>query len=246
MSTPSLDAKVYEMRRGESHEATIREVIAKGWGNAYDKLEALECWPRLKAKYEAEMANPLLALTGRFNEAYKRKIKAKWWLETGLGITYGPPTDAQEENARADYAAATAALEEASNRHDDHIRALDDRWDAVAPLLQRPDGVKMKLIGYGCVPHYPWPSEDRTITIDFTDSYPFLNQRVTYPEDTILQFNYTTSLSVENHWEIKAIIAGDRCIQLLPSIAVYERVEDWVIRFPRTVRARFTVTLPAA
>jgi hypothetical protein len=52
MSIPSLDAKVYELRGGESYETNIRDVIAKGSGNAYEKLQGLESWPHLLAKYE--------------------------------------------------------------------------------------------------------------------------------------------------------------------------------------------------
>jgi hypothetical protein len=233
---------------GETQEATIREVIAKGWGNAYEKLRSLDCWPILKAQYDAELVDPLIAITDRIRLTYKRKIKADWWLETGLTST-GVFSQKNLEDARAECVTTRIALQRAMKRRDDYLASLDDRWDAVAPLLQMPDGTKLKLIAYGSLPHYPWPSEDRTITIDFAASHPFeslSNDSVSYPEDTILRFTYTLSHTISEHAELKAIIAGGRCVQLLPTVIGYDNVEEWVMRLPKTVRARLTVSLPAA
>jgi len=248
MSTPSLYAKLYVTTRGESHEATIREVITKGWGNAYEKLKTLESWPLLKANYDAEMVNPLVAITEKIRDSYKRKIKADWWLKTGL-YSGGVLDPRNLEDARADCAIANLTLQRALKRHDEYLQDLNDRWDAVAPLLQMPDGTKLKLVAYGSLPHYPWPSEDRTITIDFAASHPFeslSNDSVSYPEDTILRFTYTLSHTISDHAELKAIIAGGRCVQLLPTVVAYDNVEEWAMRLPKTVRARLTVSLPAA
>jgi hypothetical protein len=51
---------------------------------------------------------------------------------------------------------------------------------------------------------------------------------------------------VESHSEIKAVIAGGQCLQTFPVMGFYETVENWIQSFPSSVRARFTVSLPAA
>jgi hypothetical protein len=248
MSIPSLDAKVYELRGGESYETNIRDVIAKGSGNAYEKLQGLESWPHLLAKYEEEISDPLLVINDRIRLTYKQKMKAEWWLEDGLTQSYGNRLSVRNlEDARADCTAATAALDEAMKRRTAYLNDVDDRWNAVAPPLSCPQETVMSSIGDGYIPIYPWPSDDTTITTEFRNkSFDWSPIPVAYPEETIMRFCYSTSPMIDDHYEIKAIVIDGRCVQLSPSVTLYETVENWVESFPTPVRARFTVALPAA
>jgi hypothetical protein len=244
---PTLDAKVFGAN-GEGQ--TVREVLALGCGRAYEQLRALEGWPRIVAAYEAECANQTTALSVRFAKAFKQRTKALWWLEHGLRENFGlGPTEEQITDARADYDRAVITLQKVV----DQMRALekeqDARWDAVAPLLTwTPDGLTMIPVGSGCVPKWPWSDEQKVVTVEFAGRGQGGEQGpcIHYPEDTILRLFYTTSSDVSDHHEIKAVIADDHCMQLLPVMAFYESVEDWVESFPAFARARFTVSLPAA
>jgi hypothetical protein len=253
MSCPSLDARVYELREGQNHETTVREVLALGSGNAYNKLRALESWPQLLSKYEAETDDPFGSLNEKIRVALKQKAKAQWWLETGLALTYKcGATRSQIEDAEADARTSYAALTEAKHQRTAYVKHVDDQWNAVAPPLAYPGGIVMSSVGDGCIPVYPWPSDEirgarKTITTDFTSKkWASSPMTVIYPENTIMRFVYTNSLTTADHHERKAIIAGDHCIQVLPSTAFYLSVEDWVKSFPYSRRAHFSVIIPAA
>jgi len=249
MSCPSLDARVYELREGRNHETTVREVLALGSGNAYDKLRALESWPQLLSKYEAETDDPFGSLNEKIRVALKQKAKAEWWLQTGLALTYKcGATRGQIEDAEADVRTSYAALTEAKRQRTAYLTHVDDQWNAVAPPLCYPGGIVMSSVGDGCIPVYPWPSDDKIITTEFTSKKwtRWSPISVIYPENTIMRFVYTNSLTTADHHERKAIIAGDRCIQVLPSTGFYLTVEDWVKSFPYSRRAHFSVIIPAA
>jgi hypothetical protein len=244
---PTLDAKVFGAN-GDGQ--TVREVLALGGGRAYEKLRALEGWPRIVAAYEAECANQTTALSTRFATAFRRRSKAYWWLEHGLRENFGfGTTEEQITEARTDYDKAVVSLQKVV----DQMRALEKeqnaRWDAVAPLLTwTPDGLTLIPVGSGCVPKWPWSDDQKVVTVEFAGRGQGGEQGppIHYPEDTILRFFYTTSLDVSDHHEIKAVIANGACIQLFPAMVFYVSVENWVESFPAFARARFTVSLPAA
>ena len=248
MSCPSLDARVYELREGQNHETTVREVLALGSGNAYNKLRALESWPQLLSKYEAETDDPFGSLNEKIRVALKQKAKAQWWLETGLALTYKcGATRGQIEDAEADARTSYAALTEAKHQRTAYVKHVDDQWNAVAPPLAYPGGIVMSSVGDGCIPVYPWSSDHKTITTEFIyRQWERGCLPVIYPENTIMRFIYTNSLTTADHHERKAIIAGDHCIQVLPSTGFYLTVEDWVKSFPYSRRAHFSVIIPAA
>ena len=244
---PNLDAKVFGTYGGGQ---TVREVLALGSGREYEQLRRLESWPEMLAAYAAECSNRQAALGVRFATAFKNRTKALWWLEHGLRENFGlGPSEAQLADARADYDKAVNTLQKIV----DQMRAVEkeqtERWDAVAPLLTwAPEGLTMIPIGSGCVPKWPWSDDQKVVTIDFAGRGQGGEQGppIHYPEDTILRLVYTDSSEVESHYEIKAVIAGGQCMQTYPEMAFYETVENWVESFPSSVRARFTVSLPAA
>jgi hypothetical protein len=244
---PTLDAKVFGAN-GDGQ--TVREIMALGCGRAYQQLRGLEGWPGIVAAYEAERTDRLAALRVRFAKLFKQRTKALWWLEHGLRENFGlGPTEDQMADARADYDKAVICLQKVV----DEMRAVEkeqnDRWDAVAPpLTWTPDGLTMIPVGNGCVPKWPWSSDQKVVTVDFAGRGQGGEQGppIHYPEDTILRLVYTSSSEVRTHYEIKAVIAGGQCLQTFPMMAFNESVEIWVKNFPSSVRARFTVSLPAA
>jgi len=239
MST-NLNAKVYELRNGISRQSTIREVIALGSGWSYEKLKATDTWPQLLAKYEAEISDPLATLKENVRVAFKTMVKAKWWLEEGVARNYMDPTGEHTDDARSDYDHANSALQEAFRQ-----RSAFDRWREVTPWCCMHLDVQMTSAGYGSIPLYPWVSGEKTITTLFKKTAHKSEEVVAYPEDTILRFFYTTSPNFDQH-EIKAIVAGGYCTQVLPTMASYVTVKEWVETFPSSTQAYFTVTLSSA
>ena len=84
-ATMNLNTRVHSMSKAGKREVmTVRDVIRKGHGKAYNTLSMFEEWPMFLEEYRAEQVTLLNTAREKVRQATKAREKARWWLDIGI------------------------------------------------------------------------------------------------------------------------------------------------------------------
>jgi hypothetical protein len=81
----SLNTRVHIVSKaGKKETLTVREVIDRGHGKAYEAMMMFDEWEVFVQDYLAEKGPRLEELKMKLKELTKEVEKARWWLEEGV------------------------------------------------------------------------------------------------------------------------------------------------------------------
>jgi hypothetical protein len=81
----SLNTRVHIVSKtGKKETLTVREVIDRGHGKAYEAMMMFDEWEVFVQDYLAEKGPRLEELAGKLKVLTKEVEKARWWVEEGI------------------------------------------------------------------------------------------------------------------------------------------------------------------
>jgi len=84
-TTMSLNTRVHIVSKtGKKETLTVREVIDRGHGKAYEAMMMFDEWEVFVQDYLAEKGPRLEELAGKLKVLTKEVEKARWWVEEGI------------------------------------------------------------------------------------------------------------------------------------------------------------------
>jgi len=258
----TLNAHVYVANKeGVKELLTIRDVIAKGRGKAYDALKAMGSWESNIAEFKAEQKDPLGAAKNAVRLATKKYEKAQWWLDVGL---YRMAREAARKATREEEMEAIDELRAAdiqlTNRVQDENaiiekvkkEEMESEWDEfiTSALDDSADsGVQLARVGKlgASLPIYPWADchQERSFTSNFFSTcVSYGSVPVSYPVGTKLVVSYTSQADTLIHTRTAFIDPEGRAVQVAPEHLTFDNIGKFIDYTPKMHRAKVTVSLP--
>ena len=269
----TLNAHVYfTNKEGIKEILTVRDVIAKGKGKAYDALKAMGSWESNITQFKAEQKDPLGAAKNAVRLATKKYEKAQWWLDVGLyrmareagrKVTREEETEAIDELRSTDIQLTNRVQDENAIIEKMNMTKRESAWNEFNETALEDSGdseIKLGRVGKlgASLPIYPWTdyTTNYSVTTNFFSTcvkqgampvyYPPGAELVCYPMDTMIVVSYTVQEDKLIHARTAFITAAGDVAQVSPVYITFPTVGKFIDYMPRMLRAKVTVTLPPA